>query len=455
MGSDDRTDAKAGAGSRHGAGRPLTARPQSLGSRSATRYRLLETLRLFALDRLDESGAATDARHTHADFYRRVPGEAAPHLIGPDEVRSQSRLEIEEPNFDIVALRWAADHDPGMALRLGVALWPYWSLRWNERRGVAYISAILDGSGLDVPEDLLAWALAAAGDMASNPGDARRSPLGNRCGRCIPTPRRRARAVARTPRSRIGARQPRRARRGGPRTGRSAGHRPPAWRRSPRGAGLRPHVPHHHRAGATLSWRPRSADQRSMPGLRSAAPTERPQHCDAAPSALLHFGRLDEAEVLCRRALEIWEHADDVPASSAHALLTLADVARLRGEHDRAIALYDDALEDLQAAGDQRCTASNYKNLATIAAASGEHDSAAGLFRRSLPGSATTSVTTPDSPSASRGWPGRPRVRPGRDSRRAASARPPCYREHTGSQASAGEADAITALLRTAPRRAR
>ena len=88
--------------------------------------------------------------------------------------------------------------------------------------------------------------------------------------------------------------------------------------------------------------------------------------------------------MLCRRALEIWEHADDVPASSAHALLTLADVARLRGEHDQAIALYDDALEDLQAAGDQRCTASTYKNLATIAAASGEHDSAAGLFRRSL-----------------------------------------------------------------------
>ena len=143
------------------------------GSRSATRYRLLETLRLFALDRLDESGAAADARHADADFYRRVADEAAPHLIGPDEVRSQSRLEIEEPNFD-VALRWAADHDPEMALRLCVALWPYWSLRWNERRGVAYISAILYGSGLDVPEDLLAWALTAAGDMASNPGDARR-----------------------------------------------------------------------------------------------------------------------------------------------------------------------------------------------------------------------------------------------------------------------------------------
>ena len=125
------------------------------------------------LDRLDESGLAVDARHAHADFYRRVADKAAPHLIGPDEVRSQSRLEVEEPNFD-VALRWAADHDPEMALRLGVALWPYWSLRWNERRGVAYISAILDGSGLDVPEDLLAGALTAAGDMASNPGDARR-----------------------------------------------------------------------------------------------------------------------------------------------------------------------------------------------------------------------------------------------------------------------------------------
>ena len=141
-----------------------------------------------------------------------------------------------------------------------------------------------------------------------------------------------------------------------------------------------------------------------------------------------------------------------MPASSAHALLTLADVARLRGEHDRAIALYDDALEDLQAAGDQRCTASNYKNLATIAAASGEHDSAAGLFRRSprlrhdlgddaglaecFEGLAGVDLASGQAETAV-------------ELLGAAAV----LREHAGPQASAGEADAITALLRTASRR--
>src|SRR6476469_9159466 len=81
---------------------------------------------------------------------------------------------------------------------------------------------------------------------------------------------------------------------------------------------------------------------------------------------------------------EIWEQRDDVPAAIAHVSLTLADIARLRGAHNEAIALYDEALGDLQAAGDQRCTASTYKNLATIAADSGEHDSATELFRSSV-----------------------------------------------------------------------
>ena len=335
------------------------------------------------MERLDESGAAADARDEHADFYRLLADDAAPHLIGPDEVRWQLPLEIEEPNFD-AALRWAAGYDAEMALRLGVALWPYWSLRRNERRGVAYLSAILDRTSLDVPEDLQAWALTAAGDMASNPGDARRAVpwatdavaafrrLGDEHGLSLAL-------LA------LGSALANRgaldfadlalvegldiARRRG--DGLLAAR---AFDRTFHVAARRGN----HELAAEISrseieaWVALGSARGEATALRRRA------------VALLHFGGLDEAEILCRRVLEIWENTDDVPASSAHVLPTLADIARLRGEHGRAIALYDEALDDLQAAGDQRCTASTYKNLATIAAASGEHESAAGLFRSSV-----------------------------------------------------------------------
>ena len=92
---------------------------------------------------------------------------------------------------------------------------------------------------------------------------------------------------------------------------------------------------------------------------------------------------LDEAENLCRRALELWEGLDD-PTSVAHVHLTLGDIARLRGDRPRATAQYEAALADLRLVGDRRCTASSLKNLGLVAIEEGGLGRATALLTEAM-----------------------------------------------------------------------
>ena len=82
------------------------------GDGGSSRYRLLETLRLFALERLQESGEVELAHRAHAEYFCRLAAEAGRHLYGPDERAWRAQLDTEEPNLH-AALRWAEAHEPG------------------------------------------------------------------------------------------------------------------------------------------------------------------------------------------------------------------------------------------------------------------------------------------------------------------------------------------------------
>nr|ASV46777.1 putative ATPase [uncultured bacterium] len=85
----------------------------------APRYRLLESIAAFALDRLDD---ATAARARHAAYYTGLAEVADPLLRGPDQREWLARLDAETAN-----LRSALAHGGG--LRLANALTWYWFLR--------------------------------------------------------------------------------------------------------------------------------------------------------------------------------------------------------------------------------------------------------------------------------------------------------------------------------------
>ena len=82
------------------------------------RYRLLETIRQYAQERLEASGDAASVRRRHAERYVEVAEQAAPHLRGSDQIASAAEVARETDNFR-AALDWAAETaSPDLALRM-------------------------------------------------------------------------------------------------------------------------------------------------------------------------------------------------------------------------------------------------------------------------------------------------------------------------------------------------
>ena len=102
------------------------------------RYRLLETIRLFAAERLAEAGddEAAAVAAAHCAHFLAVAEAAAAHLTGPEQGSWLARLDADQAN-----LRRAAEHAAGrpdgtaLVLRLGVALDRYWRARSRRAGG--------------------------------------------------------------------------------------------------------------------------------------------------------------------------------------------------------------------------------------------------------------------------------------------------------------------------------
>ncbi|MEX1006956.1 MAG: adenylate/guanylate cyclase domain-containing protein, partial [Acidimicrobiia bacterium] len=108
-----------------------------------TRYRLLETIRQYAQDRLEESGETDIVGRRHAGHYTALAEEAGPHLRAADQLASIARLSPELDNLR-TALSWALDHDElDLALPLILAVCVngidvgYLALAWAELAAVA------------------------------------------------------------------------------------------------------------------------------------------------------------------------------------------------------------------------------------------------------------------------------------------------------------------------------
>src|SRR5262249_30150619 len=75
-----------------------------------TRFRMHETLRQYALERLADTNRAADCRRRHAEYFARFAEAAGPALEGPDEVAWAGRLEAELDNLR-AGVVWALEGD--------------------------------------------------------------------------------------------------------------------------------------------------------------------------------------------------------------------------------------------------------------------------------------------------------------------------------------------------------
>lgn len=114
--------------------------------RAATaRYRLLETVRQYALDRLEQAGEAPSVRDRHRDFFVDVAEKIAPELLTPRQPEGLNALDPEAANFAL-AIEWAAGSDSEKALQLSVALTLWWRLRGLFAQGEAAFTRALDAA---------------------------------------------------------------------------------------------------------------------------------------------------------------------------------------------------------------------------------------------------------------------------------------------------------------------
>lgn len=102
--------------------------------RGLARYRMLETIRQYALEKLAASGEADDVRHRHAHYY--LAFAESDDVAGGSEVTYLRYLETEHDNFR-AALRWAFEQpETELALQLVRTLGWFWYRggHWNEGR---------------------------------------------------------------------------------------------------------------------------------------------------------------------------------------------------------------------------------------------------------------------------------------------------------------------------------
>jgi non-specific serine/threonine protein kinase len=126
------------------------------------RYRLLETVRQYARDRLLEAGEADNLRTRHRDFFLGLAEEAEPKLRGPEQDMWLARLDAEHDNLR-AALEWGRSDETGAeaGLRLAAALFRFWLCGAFIPRG---------GAGCKAPWRVRkVWRLAGPGQPGTGP----------------------------------------------------------------------------------------------------------------------------------------------------------------------------------------------------------------------------------------------------------------------------------------------
>jgi predicted ATPase/class 3 adenylate cyclase/DNA-binding CsgD family transcriptional regulator len=133
------------------------------------RYRLLETIRQYGHDRLDETGEEAAVRGRHLDFYIGLAEHAEWELEGPGLFKWLERLDLELGNLRS-ALDWSIHiGDPDEALRLVAPLRLFWTRHGDLSEGLRRFEAAVSLAG-GAPL-LRARALVAASELASNYGN--------------------------------------------------------------------------------------------------------------------------------------------------------------------------------------------------------------------------------------------------------------------------------------------
>ena len=123
------------------------------GADGEPRVGLLETIREYALERLEQAGQLDDTRRRHAQYYAALAERANERLTGPTELAALERLEAEHNNLR-AALSWSLDTQPAgpaadaervaAGLRLAQSLASFWYRHGHATEGRRWLPRAID-----------------------------------------------------------------------------------------------------------------------------------------------------------------------------------------------------------------------------------------------------------------------------------------------------------------------
>jgi non-specific serine/threonine protein kinase len=314
------------------------------------RYRLLEPVRQYALERFDASGEGQAVRRRHAEYFTALAEAAEPELVGPAQAEWLYRLEREHDNLR-AALAWSqdvmggplAEQAYGLGLRLATALGMLWHIRGHWREGRQWLEAALT-TAPRASAILRAKALNAAGWLAWDQGDYERAEALSEQALTW------SRALGDTWSI--------------------------AW-----SAGRLSHV-------RWMQARYEEAAALATEALALFRELRAPWYIGWS---LHQLGRIAHAQGDEQRASDLFEEsltqfgvAGDRGFGTAFQFANLGDVARVRGDYRRAMQLYEEALVRLREVGFKQGLVHTLHSLAEVARAQGAETRSRDLYREAL-----------------------------------------------------------------------
>ena len=137
---------------------------KSLVREEGDRFRMLETVREYARERLELRDDRPELRRRHAEFYAGLAEAASPHLRGPGR-EWLDRIEAEYDNIRS-ALQWSLDDgELEVGLRIAESLLSFWHLRAHEAEARRWIEQACRSLDEDAPATARAAALHVLGAL--------------------------------------------------------------------------------------------------------------------------------------------------------------------------------------------------------------------------------------------------------------------------------------------------
>jgi predicted ATPase len=356
---------------------------------AGVRFAMLETLREFGLERLDEAGESDPQRERHAEYFVGLAEQGERELQGPEQREWLERLRREHDNFR-AALHWTRDSGQvSLGLRLAAAMWRFWESLGHLAEGGAWLAEMLaqDDRRGPSPEPtemrVRADALHADGTMALRGGDYPRTVA--RMAECLQLRRRLddrpGAVVALNGLANAATYQ------GDYRLARQIYEEALALARQTGRlrhiAALLGNLAFIARDGGDLDTsealeRESLAMRRELGDVSGVAGS-----LSGLGDGAVRRGAFVEAEPLLQQALDLFGQMRS-PVGSAYVVMTFGEMALRQGELDRAGVLLEESLTLLRDAGDRRGCAQALRSMGEVARHQGELERASAYLEESL-----------------------------------------------------------------------